>query len=218
MAICKSCGKVYSRWTAPVGGRGACFDCFEWALKHEGETRPPEEVAPPETAAPAKKRNTRIQFSSFLPRSRSKVVFALVMASYSWALSSIIVYWRYIAGVENPGPTFYGAAEDAIGEIFVSLVFAPILETLILVGVFELVRRAGANQFFQILLAAVVVSLTHLAPWWPHAVIVLPHFCIDAGSYLYWRRTSRKTAYWVVVLIHALSNLIPAFGTIAGTM
>jgi hypothetical protein len=115
-------------------------------LHHEGETRPQEEAARSETAAPAKKRNARIQFSSFLPRSRSKVVFALVMASYSWALSSIIVYWRSIAGVEDPGPTFYAAAESAIGEIFLSLVFAPIFETLILVGVFELVRRAGPPE------------------------------------------------------------------------
>lgn len=218
MAICKSCGKTYSRWTAPVGGGGACFDCFEWALKHDGESRPREEAAPAEAALPAKKRNTRIRLSSFLPRSRSKVVFALTIGAYSWTLDSLIARCVFIARVPDPGPTFYSATENVIGEVFVSLVFAPILETLILIGVFELARRAGASQFFQALLAAIVVSVGHFWPWWPHAVIVLPAFCLDAASYLYWRPISRKTAFWVVVWIHCLSNLIPSLGTIARNM
>jgi hypothetical protein len=41
-------------------------------------------------------------------------------------------------------------------------------------------------------------------------VIVLPAFCIQAASYLYWRSDSWKTAFWVVASIHALDNFIPA--------
>jgi hypothetical protein len=119
--------------------------------------------------------------------------------------------------VEDPGPSFYEAAENAIGEVFILLVFAPIFETLILVAVFELVRRVWAPDFLQVLTAALVVSVAHFWPWWPHAVIVLPAFCIEAASYLYWRRTSRKTAFWVVVWIHFLSNVIPALAEIART-
>jgi len=95
------------------------------------------------------------------------------------------------------------------------LVFAPIVESLMLVGVFELARRARAPEIVQVLTAAFFVSGAHYWPWWPHAFIVLPSFCIQAACYLYWRRTSWKTAFWVLVSIHALINVIPALSTIA---
>jgi len=44
---------------------------------------------------------------------------------------------------------------------------------------------------------------------------VLPSFCIQAASYLYWRRTSWKIAFWVVASIHALINVIPALSAFA---
>jgi hypothetical protein len=94
------------------------------------------------------------------------------------------------------------------------LVFAPIVESLILVAVFELVRRAHAPDAVQVLTAALFVSELHAWPWWTHAVIVLPSFCIQSASYLYWRRTSWKTAFWVVALIHALNNSIAAVSAI----
>jgi hypothetical protein len=64
----------------------------------------------------------------------------------------------------------------------------PILESLILVGVFELVRRARAPVVVQVFVAALFISELHVWPWWPHAVIVLPSFCIQTASLLYWRR------------------------------
>jgi hypothetical protein len=35
MAICKTCGKKYSRWTVPVSARGVCSDCFEAEVNSE---------------------------------------------------------------------------------------------------------------------------------------------------------------------------------------
>jgi hypothetical protein len=75
-----------------------------------------------------------------------------------------------------------------------------------------------APEAVQVLVAALFVSEAHAWPWWPHAVIVLPSFCIQAVSYLYWRRNSWKEAFWVVASIHALNNVIPALSTIAYAM
>lgn len=33
MAICKTCGKKYSKWTTPVSAKGVCRECFEAELK-----------------------------------------------------------------------------------------------------------------------------------------------------------------------------------------
>ena len=83
-----------------------------------------------------------------------------------------------------------------------------------LVGVFELVRRVRASSVVQVFVAALFVSEMHVWPWWPHAVIVLPAFCIQAVSYLYWReRALWKDDFWVLVSIHALSNVVPALNS-----
>jgi hypothetical protein len=143
------------------------------------------------------------------------VVFVLVMACYCIALSFFISALRRAAHVQGPPAAFYLDDRDLVGNVISLFLLAPVIESLLLVGVFELVRRVHAPEVVQVFVAALFISLAHIWPWWPHAVIVLPGFCIGAASYLYWRRSSWKTAFWVVVSIHALSNLIPALSAIA---
>jgi hypothetical protein len=97
-------------------------------------------------------------------------------------------------------------------------VFAPVVESFVLIAVFELVRRAHAPAVIQIASSALCISVAHVWPWWPHAVIVLPSFCIQAASYHYWRRVSWKDAFWVLVSIHALNNVIPTLSAIGRAM
>jgi hypothetical protein len=135
------------------------------------------------------KPKTRIRLTSFIPRSRSKLVFAFAMSCYCVTLSYFVVAWARVAHIQGP-PRGYrsGGTADLIGM----LVVGPVIESLIRVGVFELVRRVHAPAMVQVLVAALLVSEAHSWPWWPHAVIVLPSFCIQAASYLYWRRDSWK--------------------------
>ena len=157
-----------------------------------------------------------IHFRSFVPRTRSKALFVFAMSCYCWTLTSFVSTSRYAIHVKSPPPAFYlrGDASDVIAL----LLFAPVVESLILIGVFELVRRAHAPVAIQILAAASFISVTHVWPWWPHAVIVLPSFCIQAAAYFYWRRVSWKQAFWILVSIHALNNVIPTLSVIGRAM
>jgi hypothetical protein len=92
-------------------------------------------------------RTLPIRLSLFLPRSRSKVIFALVMACYCIALSSFISAWAYAVRVKGPPRGFYPRGD--VSDVFGSLLFAPVVESLILVAVFELVRRAHAPAAIQ---------------------------------------------------------------------
>jgi hypothetical protein len=213
MAICKTCGNKYSKWTAPVSAKSVCRDCFTPEFSNEPEADSVELFSSSEKS-PAAKQNVRIRLTSFIPRSRSKVVFALVMSCYCITLSSFVSTWRRTAHVQSPPAAFYLDYRDPVGNVISLLLLAPVIESLLLVGVFELVRRAHAPEVVQVLVAAMFISEAHVWPWWPHAVIVLPSFCIQAASYLYWRRSSWKTAFWVLVSIHALDNVIPALSTI----
>ena len=209
MAICKTCGTKYSKWAAPVSAGGLCPPCFESVLSDEPDVKPEEPVAL--SAIPrTEKRSVRIRLTSFIPRSRSKPVFAFTMSCYCVTLEYFIIAWA--RALHPPPPSFY--LSGGIGYVVNLLAVAPIIESLILVAVFELVRRAHASVAVQVITAAVFMSVPHAWRWWPHAVIVLPSFCIQSASYLYWRRTSWKTAFWVVASIHALNNSISAMSAI----
>jgi hypothetical protein len=116
MAICKSCGAKYSKWTTPVSANGLCADCFESVLSNEREFKPEEPISLSEIA-PAEKRNIRIRLTSFLPRSRSKAVFALAMACYCVALGYFIIAWARALHIRPPPPSFYlsGGVGDVVG-------------------------------------------------------------------------------------------------------
>lgn len=218
MAICNTCGRKYSKFTTPVSAHGVCRECFFVELGQDDHVAPVEHVTPaPDTQEiEPKQRMVPIRLTSFLPRSRSKLVFALVVGCFCIAVGSFMSTWRWVSGVSNPPPAFYlrGDASDVIG----ALILAPLIESLMLVGVFELVRRVSAPAWVQVVASALFISELHVWPWWPHAIIVLPSFLIQSGSYLYWRRASWKEAYWVLVSIHAINNVIPTLSAVGRAM
>jgi hypothetical protein len=133
------------------------------------------------------------------------------MAAYSTALDVFVAACRRAAGFQRPPPAFYeSATQYPFGHIFELLVLAPFFETFFLVAIVELVRRFHAPPIIQALTGALFISGLHSWGWWPHGLIVLPAFCIDAAAYLYWRRKSWRVGYIIAALIHVLGNLIPA--------
>lgn len=88
------------------------------------------------------------------------------MSCYCVTVSYFIVNWARVAHITNPPPLFYSALRnDPI--VFELVLFAPLTESVLLVGVFELVRRAHAPTGVQILTAALFISELHVWPWWP---------------------------------------------------
>ena len=200
-----------------MGARGVCRECFFDELARDDVVRIEHVTPVPETQEIVpQQRMVPIGLTSFLPRSRSKIVFALVVGCYCIAVGSFMATLAWVAGVSSPPRAFYlrGNTSNVIG----ALVFAPLVESLMLVGMFELVRRLRGPARVQIVASALFISGLHVWPWWPHAFIVLPSFLIQAASYLYWRRASWKEAFWVMVCIHAINNVIPTLGAVGRAM
>ena len=106
MAICKTCGKKYSKWVTPVSARGICADCFESELNDEREVTPEQDLSALEMV-PTEKPKTRIRVTSFIPRSRSKIVFVLAMSCYCVTLSYLVVAWARLAHIQGPPRAWY---------------------------------------------------------------------------------------------------------------
>jgi len=98
------------------------------------------------------------------------------------------------------------------------LLIAPIGESLILIGVIELLRRLKFNIAVQIIVSASLSCLLHSIqyPFW--GVWVAPVFFIGAGAYIYWRRVSFWIGAEMTILLHFFSNAIPFIGTLAGRL
>jgi hypothetical protein len=145
----------------------------------------------------------------FVPRGRSPLVFALAMACYGWAAEGltreIIYFFRIRPSIQD---VWILRGQPLLGVIS-ALSVSPLLESMLLVGAIELLRWIRFPQWLQVVVAAAILAGPHSVGFAPRGFIVLPAFIIQAASYLYWRRISRKKGFLVVAGIHALLNLIP---------
>lgn len=97
------------------------------------------------------------------------------------------------------------------GELFVRLVvIAPLLETLIMAAVLELVLLVSIPPVPAIAISSIGWGIAHswvaiswgLVIWWP--------FLIFSTLYVTWRAQGRAQAIGIVFAVHALNNLGPA--------
>jgi len=159
----------------------------------------------------------RKKFDAFLPRSASPIVFVLVVTCYVYALTALFAAIVQLFHFSPRPLSFWETHGDPTAHIIEGLVFAPLIETCILVAIIELLRWIRIQPVAQVFLAGALVAGPHSYAWhWgPYAFVVLPSFVIQAAAYLYWRDVSRKSGFVVVASIHALANLLPALYTIA---
>jgi membrane protease YdiL (CAAX protease family) len=105
------------------------------------------------------------------------------------------------------GPQF--PALDPAMMLFLLVVFAPVVETLIMAAALELLLRLRLPPAAAILLSTVGWALGHssqapawgLAIWWP--------FLIFSTLFVVWRQRSYSAALGVPLAAHALQNLLP---------
>ena len=159
----------------------------------------------------------RTKFDAFLPRSASPIVFVLVFACYDVTLVALFATVVRLFHFPPRPLSFWETHGDPTAHIIEGLVFAPVLETCILVGFIELLRLMRVPTVALVFLAGSALALPHSFTWdWsPYAFVVLPSFILQAAAYVYWRRVSRKCGFAVVASIHAVANLFPALYTIA---
>jgi hypothetical protein len=147
-------------------------------------------------------------WSAFLPRTRSKTVFVLVAACYAYTAGALAQALCSVFGISY-APVDPRSGGSLAFYVLDDLVFAPVLESLILIATIELLRWFRFPVSLQVICSALVSAALHVSvsPWLPF--VVFPAWLIMASVYLVWRRASWRAGFIVVVSIHALLNLIP---------
>src|SRR2546430_9682065 len=94
------------------------------------------------------------KLQAFFPRSGSVFVFTVTMACYDWAITSLLGATVYVLHFPPRPPSFWESHGDAVAHVIEPLVFAPLLESCILIGVVELLRWLRSPGLLQVLFAA----------------------------------------------------------------
>lgn len=172
-------------------------------------------------SCPAKLRrnSARSRLEQFLPRSDSRFVFVLVMTCYSATVTEIAArviaffgFWTVkVDNFQHTRPVRPGVDETNLIDL---LFIAPILESLIIIAIIELLRRLKVSVAIQLVTAVLAISLLHGLQYPFVAFLVAPAFLIQAATYLYWRRRSFWIAAQTIVLLHFLCNCIPLFSVL----
>lgn len=151
---------------------------------------------------------------AFLPRSESQIVFVLVMFCYIMTITLALRTLATAVGVPRPELGLFLEQASPTARVVVLLFLAPAVETLLLIGIIELVRWLRAPCWLQVAVSAVFLAIGHAEAANPWGFGVLPGFAIQSLAYLEWRRVSWKVGYAVVASIHVLLNLLPAISTV----
>jgi hypothetical protein len=143
---------------------------------------------------------------AFLPRSESKLVLALVIASYAFALDRLIFCTvRLFTASHQPPSTLapYGPWAEAADYALLT----PIIAAVVLVATIELLRLLRLPVVLQIVLAAAASCAISGVFWWPLGLVVAPVFLLSGYAYLRWRPDSWLVALGYTILIHFFSRL-----------
>ncbi len=153
-------------------------------------------------------------FERFLPRSRSKAVFIFTITCYTFTLSAIAGRLIRLFGA-SPTPNINYRTSTVLDTVVGPLVFAPVVESFIVIGLIELVRRLRFNVAIQIAISVSINCFLHSfsEPFW--GLAVAPGFLIGAAAYIYWRRVSFWIGAQTIILLHFFYNAIVFTGVLA---
>ncbi len=138
------------------------------------------------------------------PRRPLRAIFVgWLLAFLPSILLAVLGQWL-LPGVERPSFAVTGLA-----AVVALVVISPLVETLIMAAVLELLMRF-MRPSWAIVASAIGWGVAHslVAPAW--GLVIWWPFLIFSTLYVTWSRRSVWVAVLVVFAVHALQNLIPA--------
>lgn len=152
----------------------------------------------------------------FIPRSDSRSVYIFAMVCYSIAIdvtagrvAEVLGLWTARSTPQALSNARHMVAGPWWKHAVMDLLLSPIVESLMIVAIIELLRRLKFSVTTGIVVATLIFSALHsiTIPIW--GLICVAGFFIQSASYVYWRGTSFWAGLQAIVLIHAFSNLPP---------
>jgi hypothetical protein len=159
-------------------------------------------------------------FEGFLPKSRSKAIFIFAACCYTFTITTLEIRLFKVFGSwpKIIDPVRHVVRDVRLGAehspIWISLLLSPVLESFLVIGIIELLRRTKFSIAVQIVGPALLVCGLHSAAHIIWGFIVAPLFFIGAASYVYWRPVSFWVGTQMIVLVHFFWNASAYFNSL----
>ncbi len=138
---------------------------------------------------------------------QGKLIYATKAALTSLSLSLLFAYAvGKIYTIDTPAEISINSLYDVFGAV----IFAPAVETLLMIPVFKVISRVTKRTDLAVILSAATWAGLHSLIWIPWGFFVFIPFSIFSYAFLTWKQASTKDAVITVAIIHAIHN-----GTIA---
>jgi hypothetical protein len=155
-------------------------------------------------------------FEWFLPKSRSKAIFIFAVCCYTFTITTLEIRLIKIFGLwpEVVDPVRHVLRDVRLGEghnqghsqVWSVLLLSPVLESLLVVGFIELLRRTKFSIAVQIVGPTLLICGLHSAIHTVWGFVAAPVFFIGAASYVYWRPVSFWAGMQMIVWVHFFWN------------
>ena len=151
-------------------------------------------------------------FERFLPKSRSRVIFIFAASCYTFTITTLESRLIKIFGL---WPTIVDPVRHVVrnvrlgaehSPVWTGLLLSPVLESFLVIGFIELLRRTKFSIAVQIAVPTLLVCGLHSAAHIVWGFIVAPLFFIGAASYVYWRPVSFWVGTQMIILVHFFWN------------
>ena len=147
---------------------------------------------------------------NFLPRPLLEPRRPLVAIATGWAtafIPSILLAWLVTSLM--PAGTQPEFEVDGTFAVLMLVVFAPVIETLIMAAILSLLLRF-VSPTAAVLASAVLWGIAHslIAPAW--GLVIWWPFLVFSTLYVTWRQRSLLMALAMPAIVHGLQNLVPA--------
>jgi hypothetical protein len=109
-----------------------------------------------------------------------------------------------------------GSWTEAILAPIGYVVFAPLVETWLMIPIFAALRCLSTARAYLVIGSSLVWALLHAVFDWAWAFPVFAMFLVLSFSFLHWEEElGRRRAFWLTVFLHALVNTWPTVWMVA---
>lgn len=148
----------------------------------------------------------------FLPQSRSRAIFIFAICCYTFTIGTLEARLVKILGLwpRTHDPVRHIVRNVQLGAehspAWSALLLAPVFESLLVIGIIELLRRNKFGVTVQIAGSTLLICGLHSIAYLMWGFLVLPLFFVGAASYIYWRPISFWTGTLMIILVHFFWN------------
>lgn len=143
----------------------------------------------------------------------SFLMFFLIFFILIWGSGQLVGH-IFLFSFPELSTIFYDSEKSSNVELILTLIFAPIIETAILVYCIFMSKQIFRNKKLAMLSSIVPIAFLHAITFWQSPFIVAIPFLFQAIAYTFFRKSySRYQSMTAIACLHSMANWLTLYLT-----